>query len=55
LNTRLELSNPGWGPVTFSPKASKVRTEISLSALAYNLKRMIAMMGVKPMIAAIKA
>lgn len=33
----------------------KVRTEISLSVLAYNLKRMISMMGVKPLIAAIKA
>lgn len=33
----------------------KVRTEISLSVLAYNLKRMINMMGVKPLISAIKA
>ena len=33
----------------------KVSTEVSLSVLAYNLKRMISMMGVKPLIAAIKA
>jgi len=32
----------------------KVRIEIGLSVLAYNLKRMITMMGVKPLIAAIK-
>jgi transposase len=33
----------------------KVKTEMSLSVLAYNLKRMIAIMGVKPLIAAILA
>lgn len=33
----------------------KVSTEISLSVLAYNLKRMISIMGVKPLIAAIQA
>ncbi|MEO0883701.1 MAG: IS1182 family transposase [Pseudomonadota bacterium] len=33
----------------------KVQTEIGLSVLAYNLKRMIAMMGVKPLVEAIKA
>lgn len=32
-----------------------VKTEMSLSVLAYNLKRMIAIMGVKPLIAAIQA
>lgn len=32
----------------------KVETEMSLSVLAYNLKRMIAIMGVKPLIAAIQ-
>lgn len=33
----------------------KVRTEMGLNILAYNLKRMIAIMGVKPLIAAIRA
>jgi transposase len=33
----------------------KVKTEMSLSVLAYNLKRMIAIIGVKPLIAAIGA
>ncbi|GJL90942.1 MAG: hypothetical protein DHS20C04_06010 [Hyphococcus sp.] len=32
-----------------------VQTEMSLSVLAYNIKRMIAIMGAKPLIAAIKA
>jgi len=34
---------------------AKVKTEMSLNILAYNLKRMIALMGVKPLIAAIQA
>jgi len=34
---------------------AKVKTEMSLNVLAYNLKRMIALMGVKPLIAAITA
>ena len=33
----------------------KVRTEMSLHVLAYNLKRMIAILGVQPLIQAIKA
>ena len=33
----------------------KVKTEMSLSVLAYNLKWMITIMGVKPLIAAIRA
>lgn len=33
----------------------KVKTEMSLSVLAYNLKRMIAIMGVRPLIAVIAA
>jgi hypothetical protein len=33
----------------------KVRTELSLHVLAYNLKRMIEMLGVRPLIAAIRA
>ena len=33
----------------------KVRTELSLHVLAYNLKRMIQMLGVQPLIAAIRA
>lgn len=33
----------------------KVSTEMSLAVLAYNLKRMISIMGVKPLIATIKA
>ena len=32
----------------------KVRTELSLHVLAYNLKRMIQMFGVQPLIAAIR-
>ena len=34
---------------------SLVRTELSLHVLAYNLKRMIQMLGVQPLIAAIRA
>jgi hypothetical protein len=33
----------------------KVRTELSLHVLAYNLKRMIQVLGVRPLIAAIRA
>jgi len=33
----------------------KVKTEMSLCVLAYNIKRMIALLGVKPLIAAIRA
>ncbi len=33
----------------------KVSTEMSLAVLAYNLKRMISMMGVKPLIATVRA
>jgi hypothetical protein len=33
----------------------KVRTEISLLVLAYNIKRMIAILGVGPLMAAIRA
>ena len=33
----------------------KVKTEMSLSVLAYNLKRMMAILGVKPLMAAIRA
>jgi hypothetical protein len=32
-----------------------VRTEMSLQALAYNLKRVIQIMGVQPLIAAMRA
>jgi hypothetical protein len=33
----------------------KVRREMSLHVLAYNLKRMIAMLGVQPLVQAIRA
>jgi hypothetical protein len=33
----------------------KVRTEMSLHVLAYNLKRMIALLGVQPLIQAMSA
>ena len=33
----------------------KVKTEMSLHVLAYNLKRMIAMLGPQPLIEAIRA
>jgi len=33
----------------------RVRTELSLHVLAYNLKRLIQMLGVQPLIAAIRA
>jgi transposase len=43
------------GATHFLMKGLKnVQTEMSLSVLAYNLTRMIAIMGVKPLIAAIK-
>jgi hypothetical protein len=32
----------------------KVRTEMSLHVLAYNIKRVIAIIGVKPLMAAIR-
>jgi hypothetical protein len=34
---------------------AKVSTEMSLCVLAYNLKRMISMLGVAPLIATIRA
>jgi transposase len=44
------------GPTHFLMKGLKnVKTEMSLSVLAYNLKRMISIMGVKPLIAAIQS
>ena len=44
------------GATHFLMKGLKnVRTEMSLSVLAYNLKRMIAIMGVKPLITAIQS
>ena len=44
------------GATHFLTKTLKnVRTEISLQVLAYNMKRMINMFGVKPLIAAIAA
>ncbi len=33
----------------------KVRTEMSLYVLAYNLKRVLAILGVQPLIAAMRA
>ena len=36
-------------------RLEKVRTEMSLHVLAYNLKRMIAILGVEPMIQAMRA
>ena len=33
----------------------KVRTEMSLHVLAYNLKRVIAILGVQPLMAAMRA
>ena len=33
----------------------RVRTEMSLHVLAYNLKRMIAILGIQPLIAALRA
>jgi hypothetical protein len=33
----------------------KVRREMSLNVLAYNLKRLIAMLGVQPLVQAIRA
>ena len=44
------------GATHFLMKGLKnVQTEMSLSVLAYNIKRMISIMGAKPLIAAIKA
>ena len=43
------------GATHFLMKGLKnVQTEMSLSVLTYNIKRMIAIMGVRPLIAAIK-
>jgi DDE family transposase len=44
------------GAAHFLPKTLKnVRTEMSLQVLAYNMKRTIKILGVKPLIAAIAA
>ena len=44
------------GATHFLAKTLKnVRTEMSLQALAYNMKRMINILGVKPLMAAIAA
>ena len=37
------------------PDPRKVRTEMSLHVLVYNLKRMITIFGVEPLMAAIRA
>jgi hypothetical protein len=36
-------------------RLEKVRTEMSLHVLAYNLKRVIAILGVQPLMAAMRA
>ena len=36
-------------------RLNNVKTEISLHVLAYNLKRVIAILGMKPLIAAMQA
>jgi hypothetical protein len=47
---------PGWAPPTFLTRTlDKVRTEMSLHVLVYNLKRMITIFGVEPLMAAIRA
>jgi hypothetical protein len=40
---------------TRSPAFGQVRTEMSLHVLAYNLKRMIAIIGVGPLLQAMRA
>ena len=39
----------------FDPYNPRVSTEMSLHVLAYNLKRVMSIIGVKPLIAAIQA
>ena len=53
-NTRSESSRPGWAHPLPGPALDKVRTEISLHVVAYNLKRMIAIFGVGPLMTAIR-
>ena len=49
-------SNHGWEWLTLKTKRLKnVSTEMSLHVLAYNMTRMINIMGVKPLIRAIEA
>ncbi len=44
------------GATHFKTKTlEKVRTEMSLHVLAYNLKRVLALLGVQPLIAAMQA
>jgi hypothetical protein len=44
------------GATHFKTKTlAKVRTEMSLQVLAYNLKRLIEILGVRPLIAAMQA
>jgi len=53
-NTRSGPSRPGWGHPLPDPDA-QVRTEMSLLVLAYNIKRMISIFGVRPRLAAVRA
>ena len=50
------MNRNGW-PARYemTKTLEKVRTEMSLHALAFNLKRMIQILGVKPLMRAIQA
>lgn len=48
-------SSPGWKASNFLTKTLwNVRTEMSLCVLAYNMKRMIQIIGIQPLIAAVR-
>jgi hypothetical protein len=54
-STHSAPSKPGWEQTHFLTRTLKrVSTEMSLHVLAYNLKRVIAILGVGPLIAAIR-
>jgi len=55
-NTRSAPSRPGLGATHFKTRTlEKVRTEMSLHVLAYNLKRVIAILGAQPLMEAMHA
>ena len=55
-STSSARSRPGWGSTHFLTKTlARVRTEVSLQALAYNMKRVMTIVGIAPLLQAMRA
>jgi hypothetical protein len=55
LSIRSARSKHGWARLTFYPGLAKVGGEMSLHALAYNLKQVMKIMGTRHLVAALRA